>query len=118
MLTSVLIVDDDRAFGCLAAEILTDRGYLVVGQAATIAEALVQCARLDPGALLIDVRLPDGDGVRLADVLGTRPDPPIVILTSTDRTAVSPERLLASGARGFVPKTHIAQVNLDLYLKR
>ena len=66
---SVLIVDDDHDFGRAAAELLADRGYRVLGQATTAAEALARCDQLDPDAVLLDVGLPDGDGVTLAQKL-------------------------------------------------
>jgi len=106
---SVLIVDDDEGFGRAAAEILADRGYRVVGYATTVADALTQCDLLAPEAVLLDVRLPDGDGVELAGRLTARPHAPTVLLTSTDRKAVPAEQLRESGACGFVPKTELAE---------
>jgi two-component system, chemotaxis family, chemotaxis protein CheY len=106
---SVLIVDDDEGFGRVAAEILADRGYRVVGHATTVADALTQCDMLAPDAVLLDVRLPDGDGVELAARLTARPHAPTVLLTSTDRKAVPAEQLRESGACGFVPKTELAE---------
>ncbi len=103
-----MIVDDDQGFGRVAAEILTDRGYRVVGHATTVAEALRQCDLFAPDGVLVDVRLPDGCGVQLAGKLNARPHPPLVLLTSTDRKAVSLEQLRQSGAYGFVPKTELA----------
>ena len=115
--TSVLIVDDDLGFGRAAAEILADRGYRVLGQAATAAEALAKCDQLEPEAVLLDVRLPDGDGVLLAEKLTARPGRPRVLLTSTDSKAVLPSSLRQSGASGFVPKTQLAGSDLDRFLK-
>jgi CheY-like chemotaxis protein len=106
---SVLIVDDDEGFGRAAAEILGDRGYRVVGVATSVADALTQCDLLAPEAVLLDVRLPDGDGVELAERLTARPHAPTVLLTSTDRMAVPAEQLRRSGAYGFVPKTELAE---------
>jgi CheY-like chemotaxis protein len=105
---SVLIVDDDEGFGRAAAEMLADRGYRVVGHATTVADALAQFDLLAPEAVLLDVRLPDGDGVELAGTLTARPHAPTVLLTSTDRKAVPAEQLRESGACGFVPKTELA----------
>jgi two-component system, chemotaxis family, chemotaxis protein CheY len=106
---SVLIVDDDEGFSRAAAEILADRGYRVVGHATTVADALTQCDLLAPEAVLLDVRLPDGDGVELARRLTASPHAPTVLLTSTDRKAVPAAQLRESGACGFVPKTELAE---------
>ena len=114
---SVLIVDDDRGFGRAAAEILTDRGYRVLGHATTAVAALAKCEQLNPEAVLVDVRLPDCDGVILAQRLRERPDRPAVLLTSSDSRAVLAESLRASGASGFVPKTELARSDLDSFLR-
>jgi CheY-like chemotaxis protein len=118
MQTSILIVDDDPGFGRAAAELLAHRGYRVLGQATSVAEALAQCDQLDPDAVLLDVSLPDGDGVALAEELHARPHPPMILLTSTDSKAVPPETLRQSCANGFVPKTGLAHCDLDRFLRR
>jgi two-component system, NarL family, response regulator DevR len=115
--TSVLIVDDDDGFARAAAELLADRGYRVVGQAGGAIAALAKCDQLRPDSVLMDVRLPDGDGVTLARRLHQRPDRPAVLLTSSDRRAVSAARLPESGASGFVPKTELARSDLDRFLR-
>jgi len=118
MQISVLIVDDDPGFGRAAAEMLADRGYRVLGQATSAADALALCEELTPDALLVDVRLPDGDGAALAAQLRARPQPPVVLLTSSDAGAVPPETLRDSGASGFVPKAHLAVCDIDQLLGR
>jgi DNA-binding NarL/FixJ family response regulator len=115
--TSVLIVDDDCGFGRAAAEMLGGRGYCVLGQATTAATALALCDQLDPDAVLLDVGLPDGDGVTLAEKLRARSGRLRVLLTSTDREAVSTGLLRQSGASGFIPKTDLARSDLDRFLK-
>lgn len=104
MPTSVLIVDDDPGFGRAAAEILADRGYRVLAHVTTAAEALAKCEQLDPDAVLLDVRLPDGDGVTLAETLCAGLDRPRILLVSTDRKAVSPAALSQSGAAASSPR--------------
>lgn len=113
---SVLIVDDDAKFSELASELLADRGCEVVGWARTVSEAIAECARLDPDAVLLDVRLPDGNGLALAERLCAASDRPKVLLTSTDRVAVAPEQLAKSAATGFVPKTQLARTDLEPFL--
>jgi DNA-binding NarL/FixJ family response regulator len=116
--TTVLIVDDDSGFGRAAAEMLGARGYRVVGKATTADEAVRACGRLRPDAVLLDVRLPDGNGVTLAETLRDARDRLNILLTSTDSGAVAPERLQHSAASGFVPKPQLARINLDTYFKR
>jgi DNA-binding NarL/FixJ family response regulator len=116
--TSVLIVDDDPGFGRAAAEMLTSRGYRVLGQATTRRAAFAECEQLEPDAVLLDVRLPDGDGVAFAKRLLARSGRTRVLLTSTDRKAVPAGLLRQSGAVGFIPKVELANSDLDRFLKR
>jgi CheY-like chemotaxis protein len=116
--TTVLIVDDDLEFGQVAADLLADRGYQVVGHAATADEAVALCDGLDPDAVLLDVRLPDANGVTLANRLRGASGRPRILLTSTDRKAVGPAVVQLCGASGFVPKTELTRSDLDVFLRR
>jgi DNA-binding NarL/FixJ family response regulator len=109
---TILIVEDDLPFCRAAAELLADRGFRVVGYATTARDAVVECRRLGPDAVLLDVRLPDGHGVELVSTLRAVPSPPSIVLTSSDATAVSPEQLRVSGASGFIPKSKLAHSDL------
>jgi DNA-binding NarL/FixJ family response regulator len=116
--TTILIVDDDLPFYRAAAELLADRGFRVLGYAGTAQDAVTECRRLAPDAVLLDVRLPDGYGVALVDTLRALPRPPSIVLTSSDRAAVSPEQLQVSGASGFIPKSQLALSDLEAYFNR
>ncbi len=99
MPTRVLIVDDDPRFRATVSRALAERGYDVVGEAATIAGARAAVAELRPDAVLCDVNLPDGNGLALAGELR----PLRVLLTSSDENA-APPRLLARAGAAFVAK--------------
>lgn len=116
MSARVLIVDDDPSFRIGAARLLADHGYVVVAAAATLAEARTAYRRTEPDALLVDVHLPDGSGMTLAEELHRGPSPPRVLLTSSDSDAV-PRRLIEQcGAAGFVAKEDLAASDLALFL--
>jgi two-component system nitrate/nitrite response regulator NarL len=101
---SVLVVDDDPAFRALASRLLAGLGLAVVGAAGTVASATLAAADLRPESILVDVGLPDGDGVTLAGDLAALPWRPRVVITSTDRDATTPEGARAVGAAGFIAK--------------
>jgi DNA-binding NarL/FixJ family response regulator len=115
--TTVLVVDDDPGFGRAAGEMLATRGYIVLGQAMSAADAVHQCVRLRPDAVLLDVRLPDGNGFALAETLRGSREHLKILLTSTDPEAVAPGLLEQSGASGFVPKAALARTDLDRFLR-
>jgi DNA-binding NarL/FixJ family response regulator len=116
MKSTVLIVDDDAQFRRGAAELLAAHGYRVVGEAGSAAEGLALASALRPDAVLLDVQLPDGDGLSVAAHLGAGSGQR-VLLTSTDARAATSRLVRESGAAGFVAKTELANAPLDGYLK-
>jgi DNA-binding NarL/FixJ family response regulator len=113
---SVLVVDDDAAFRGLARRVLAVFDLGVVGEAASVAAALVAATRLRPTAVLVDVGLPDGDGITLACELVALPWHPRVVLTSSDAGAATAHDVSRSGARAFVPKDRLPNSPLDRLL--
>jgi DNA-binding NarL/FixJ family response regulator len=109
---AVLVVDDDPVFRSLARRTLIAAGLVVVGEAGNVAEAMAAAHALRPDAVLVDVGLPDGDGVALARELTALPWRPRVVLTSTDPDAASPDDVRASGAGAFVPKDELPNAPL------
>jgi CheY-like chemotaxis protein len=100
----VLVIDDDAAFRKLAVRMLETMGLSVVGQADTAHAAAVAAKKLRPQAALVDVALPDGDGVTLAVELAALPWRPRIVLTSNDPEAVTQARARSSGAAAFIAK--------------
>jgi two-component system nitrate/nitrite response regulator NarL len=116
MSRSVLVVDDDPAFRGLARRLLLAFGLAFAGEADTAAAALVAAGALRPDAVLVDVGLPDRDGVALAGELAALPWHPRVLLTSTDAEAATVADVARSGATGFVPKDQLPNAGLDSLL--
>jgi DNA-binding NarL/FixJ family response regulator len=113
---SVLVVDDDPAFRRLVHRVLAGFELGVVGEAASVASALSAAATLRPAAVLVDIGLPDGDGISLARQLVALPWRPRVLLTSSDAEAATPGDVDSSGARAFVPKDQLPNAALDQLL--
>jgi DNA-binding NarL/FixJ family response regulator len=101
---SVLVVDDDAIFRRLISGILSGWGHIVVGEAASVEEALARAAELRPDIALVDIGLPDGDGFSLTRQLCATARPPRVVLISTDADAASVPAIRRAGASGFLPK--------------
>jgi CheY-like chemotaxis protein len=116
---SVLVVDDDPVFGSLAARILSCAGLHVVATALDAATALGVALELKPDAALVDIGLPDRDGVELARELIAMPWHPQVLLTSTDRDAAA--RISSDGSENglvFIPKEDLPSAPLLRLLAR
>jgi DNA-binding NarL/FixJ family response regulator len=110
--TAVLLVDDDASFRELAGRLLVSMGFTVVGESATVAEAVAAAIALRPDAALVDIGLPDGDGFALASALAALPYPPRVVLTSSDPDVATPSRVREVGAAGFVDKQDLPHPSL------
>jgi DNA-binding NarL/FixJ family response regulator len=116
MTSGVFVVDDDPVFRDLARRMLRCAGLSVLGEADTVGSAMAAVRDLEPSAVLVDVGLPDGDGVTLAADLAALAWRPSVLLTSSDPDAVSPADVRRCGARGFLAKADLPGAPLDLLL--
>jgi len=100
----VVIVDDHPMVREGLRTMLDEDGIEVVGEAATTAEALRETRRATPDVLLLDVELPDGDGLAtLPELRRVAPGVGILIVTMhADRALV--RRAIEMGAAGYVLK--------------
>jgi DNA-binding NarL/FixJ family response regulator len=108
MRPTVLIVDDHAAFRASARALLHAEGFEVVGEAADGAEAVEAVAVIRPEIVLLDIQLPDVDGLTVAEQLATAPDPPAVVLISSRDAAAYGPRLRDTPARGFIAKSGLS----------
>ena len=115
-MTSVLVVDDDPSFRRIAGQMLADFGLAVVGNADGVQAAIEAAVALRPDAVLVDVGLPDGDGIALALELAALPWKPRVVLTSTNADAAGETEVRRSRAEAFIPKARLLNAELDRLL--
>jgi DNA-binding NarL/FixJ family response regulator len=108
----VLLVDDHPGFRRMARLLLQSGGYVVVGEADSAAAAVDSARELEPDLVLLDVLLPDGNGVDVANLLALLPHPPGVVLTSSYERAGLGTRLDDSPVLGFVPKDQLTITRL------
>jgi two-component system chemotaxis response regulator CheY len=113
---SVLVVDDDDRFRGLAKRILASGGYRVDSEASSVSDALQQAARHRPDLVLLDIGLPDGDGVDLSRQLTALPWAMRVVLVSADSDATTQQSAKDAGAVGFVAKSELSRAVLDALL--
>jgi DNA-binding response OmpR family regulator len=81
--TTILVVEDETSIATFVAAYLRNAGY-AVKTAATAQAALVQLASDAPGLVILDLNLPDGDGVELCRRIRKTSDIPILMLTARD----------------------------------
>lgn len=101
----VLIVDDHPLFREGLVHLLqNERDLIVCGQTGTAAEALGLVEKLRPALVLLDISLPDRNGLELIKDLHTlRPELPVLVISMHDE-ALHAERVLRAGARGYIMK--------------
>ena len=102
----LLIADDHEAIGVGIARLLSDvePSIEVVGQAGSGREALLLWRALRPDVVLMDLRMPDGDGVEaIVRIRAEDPEAAIVALTAFDHDELVAGALRA-GARGYLGK--------------
>jgi DNA-binding NarL/FixJ family response regulator len=104
----ILIVDDHAGFRASARRTLEAGGFEVAGEAQDAASAKEAIRELAPDAVLLDVQLPDGDGIALASELAGNGVAPDIVLCSSRRADELGPTLASSGARGFVTKDELS----------
>jgi response regulator of citrate/malate metabolism len=89
-LTTLVVDDDFRVASVHQGFVEKVPGFVVVGQAHTAADALDMAQRLQPDIVLMDIYLPDGDGLDVVRALLDSDRPPVVLVISaaTDIEAV------------------------------
>ena len=101
----VLVVDDDfRVAEIHRAMVERVGGFEVVGTAHTAADARGMSERLRPELVLMDIYLPDGNGLDVIRDLRAQPDPPSVIVISAAPDADSLRHAIRLGAVHFLIK--------------
>jgi len=113
----VLIADDQALVRAGFRLILTARGIDVVGEAADGVEAVAAAARLRPDVVLMDIRMPNMDGLEAARrTLEQAPDCRVIMLTTfdLDRYVYTALRIGASGflLKDVTPEHLVAAVRL------
>jgi DNA-binding NarL/FixJ family response regulator len=102
---SVFLVDDHEVVRRGVAEMLDDEEDLtVIGQASSVSEAMARIPAMRPDVAVLDMRLPDGNGVELCrDLRSKIPELNCLMLTSYTDDQAMMDAILA-GAAGYVIK--------------
>lgn len=104
-LPAILLVDDDPDILTALHDLLEHDGFLVTG-VSTCRDALAQVKSVEFAAVLLDIGLPDGDGISVLETIqALAPSLPVIILTaftSQDYRAKS----LSRGAFSYLTKPY------------
>ncbi|MGI6367147.1 MAG: ANTAR domain-containing response regulator [Anaerolineae bacterium] len=108
--TRIVIADDSSVFAMDLREMLQNLGYLVVGEAGDGKSAVNLARELRPDVVLMDIRMPDMNGIDAAKILTEERVAPVVLLTAySDRDLIQEAR--AAGVVGYLVKP-VQEANL------
>ena len=100
---TLLLVEDTPSLALLYRSVLSRAGY-AVDTAGTLAEAREVYARTHPGLVLLDLQLPDGDGLELLDTL-RRESPEVRVIVITANGSINRAvQAMRAGAFDFLVK--------------
>jgi DNA-binding NarL/FixJ family response regulator len=102
-----IFIVDDHPLVCntLVHAIRSKREYQSCGIAHNITEAEQQARSLKPDLMIMDISLPDGNGVELIKRLNGSNQLPLTLVFSAYDENIYAEHCLSAGARGYVMKT-------------
>jgi two-component system, response regulator PdtaR len=99
----VIIADDESIIRMDLREMLTNLGYDVVGEAFDGRTALDLTKRLRPDLVILDIKMPDMDGIEAAERISEQRLAPVILLTAySERHLV--ERAKVAGVSGYLVK--------------
>ncbi|MFV0299560.1 MAG: response regulator [Paracoccus sp. (in: a-proteobacteria)] len=101
---SALVVDDHPITHLGAGRLLRELGYDQIHQAMNARQAIQQARDRQPGLIVLDITLPDGDGLSMiGELLAAAPQTRIVVFSMNDQTGFA-ARAIEAGAHGFLSK--------------
>ena len=99
----VVIADDESVICMDLREMLANLGYLVVGEAGDGRSAVNLARELRPDVVLMDIKMPDMDGIEAAKILTEERIAPVVLLTAFHQRDLI-ERAKEAGVVGYLVK--------------
>jgi DNA-binding NarL/FixJ family response regulator len=110
---TLVIVDDHAGFRDSARLLLEEDGFEVLGEAEDGRSGIAAVRSLRPDIVLLDICLPDTDGMAVAKELTAHDDAPVIVLTSSHDREDFGEAIETSGAHAFVPKGELSGETLS-----
>jgi response regulator NasT len=105
--TRILVAEDEALIRLDLAEMLTEAGYDVVGQASNGEQAVDMAKALTPDLVIMDVKMPVMDGITAAEEIGAAKICPVVMLTAFSQTELV-ERARDAGVMAYIVKPFTA----------
>ena len=117
MAKNILICDDAAFMRMMIKDILTKNGYTVVGEAENGAKAVEKYAELKPDLVLMDITMPEMDGIQALKKIKEADPSATVIMCSTMGQQAMVIESIQSGAKDFIVKPFQADRVLEAVRK-
>ena len=101
--TRVIIADDESVIRADLREMLTTLGYLVVGEAGDGQSAVNSARELKPDIVIMDIKMPNMDGIEAAKILTQEKIAPVLLLTAYSQRELV-DRAKEAGVVGYLVK--------------
>ncbi len=101
--TRVIIADDESIIRMDLREMLTNLGYLVIGEVGDGRSAVNLARELRPDVVVMDIKMPDMDGIDAAKILTEERISPVLLLTAYSQQELI-ERAKDAGVVGYIVK--------------
>lgn len=101
---NILIVDDAAFMRMMIKDILNKNGYTVAGEAENGVKAIEKYNELKPDLVLMDITMPEKDGIQaLKDIKAMDPNSKVIMCSAMGQQAMVIEAI-QSGAKDFIVK--------------
>ncbi len=101
--TRIIVADDEAIVRTDLKEMLTSLGYLVIGDVGDGQSAVNLARELKPDVVLMDIKMPDLDGIAAAKILTEEHIAPVVLLTAYSQKELV-DRAREAGVVGYLVK--------------
>jgi len=99
----IIIADDESLIRLDLREMLTNLDYLVVGEAGDGASAVNLARDLRPDIMLMDIKMPDMDGIEAAQILAEERIAPVLLISAYSQQELV-QRAQEAGVAGYLVK--------------
>lgn len=101
--TRVIVADDESLIRMDLREMLTNLGYLVIGEAGDGRSAVHLARELHPDIVIMDIKMPDMDGIEAAQILTKERLAPVLLLSAYSQQELI-QRASQAGVAGYLVK--------------
>ena len=110
----VIVIDDHPMMRSALSDLIkTEGSHIFAGDASNLAQARLLIKKVAPDAVILDISMPDGNGLELVSELKSRMPKTFFLVFSMHDETVYAARALRAGASGYIMKTEPIETILD-----